>query len=237
MKKYYFIFYLTSIFLDSDLLLSHDLWFESVSQYWILKYGHIENHKNQEHQESLKEIPYKKEQILRLSCVHKSQKSIEEINNFSAPVKLSYCPVFWVEFTSFYWHQTVEGLKQSERISIQKQDVLDSWESIETLKQIQEWNDHLSNPLSESLEIIPLENPFRKKLGEKIQIKIVYKKNPAKNIPVSYYDDVRGNTDEEGIIRVRLRKAGLQVIKATLTDFGYNPKRIITASLVFQLHN
>ncbi|MFN3604341.1 MAG: DUF4198 domain-containing protein [Leptonema sp. (in: bacteria)] len=235
MKKYYYKFFLLigCFFISGfPILFCHDLWIEKKNHQFILQYGHILSHSNSDF--NPKFLEYKKENVREIQCLKNYQ--IQKITISKVPIYLPECDIFFVEFTTGFWTQTLEGLKNEppEKIPLK---VLDAWESIEYLKQIYNWEENYHQLQGNPLEITPLENPFLKKVGDKIKVQVLYQKEPISNIPIAYGEDIRGVTDREGKFSIRLQKKGYQIIRTTLTKEAMGPriKKIITSTLIFSL--
>lgn len=230
MKKYYFKFFLIIALWELN---SHDLWIEKKSNnIFELKYGHIYPHSKENY--APQSLPYNKESIKQALCITKAKKN--KLSVLKSPLELPECEMYLIEFSTGFWTQTIEGLKNEAPEKI-KTKIIDSWESTEYLKQIFSWDDSYLQAQGEGLEIIPLENPFKKNIGDKFLIQILYHNKPIQELPVAYGDDVRGITDKEGKYKIRLQKKGYQIIRTTLTNKSEtNIKKIITSTLIFQLY-
>lgn len=219
MTKQIILFYLSFIFTSS--LVCHDLWLDAKDSNLILRYGHLFSRETQE-------LTYQSNQIQKVQCFDKKVKY-----KWNYPLRLSKsCPIHWIEFTTGFWTKTHTGLKNDHPKKFT--DPIDAWESWELLKYLQQWTSSYQKPFTDNLEIVPLENPLLLKEGDKIQLQVFYNYKPLSNVSVSYRDDVRGNTDSNGKIRIRLQEKGLQLIKVSYTIKG-EIRKIYTSILSFKI--
>ncbi len=227
MKKYYQKYYILLFLFFSIPVSSHDLWIEKKENQWILNYGHILPHKTVQ---SPSQIKYNKDNIIQAYCF---TNQMQEILIEKTPFFLPECKFYFIKFSSGYWTQTIEGLKNIHP-SKTNSHLIDSWESYEILKQIHIWDDQIMVPLSNELEIIPLENVFQKEVGDKLKIQILLNKEPVAGIHVSYFDDIRGTTNSQGMFKIKIQKKGMQIIKTSI-KIKRDINKIITSIFIFNL--
>lgn len=216
--------------LFSNLLFSHDLWIEKVGEEFFFYYGH---HKYGHSEEE--KLPYKIENVLEVNCFDKDLKILNAEISKEYPLKIEgNCACIYILYSSGYWTKTPYG---TENVPKNKAKMpIESWFSYESVKWIGSFIK--SEPISEKLEIVPLNDLFSLKVGDKMRFKIYFNKKPIPNVPVEYYGKVLGVTDEEGNINIRLKENGLQVIDASLTEnvnAEDKDKIIYGASLSFEV--
>jgi len=68
--------------------------------------------------------------------------------------------------------------------------------------------------MTQTLELLPLQNPLSLTINDKVSLKLVNNGQPVKNAIVLYMGQPRGQTDENGEINIRLKEKGLQLIQA-----------------------
>jgi len=113
-----------------------------------------------------------------------------------------------------------------------------TWLTFESVMRIDEWGDGVASPLTDGLEIIPLNDPFALSRGKKVRLVVTMNGNPVAGVPVAYFDSTRGVTDSRGRINIRLGRDGMQLIKASLTLPGDSIKTDelrYNAALVFDI--
>ena len=188
---------------------AHDYWFEDEpdSAAVIMYRGH----RFSEHSGSLE--PYDPAIVRSPTCVNGSgePETVAVVRIY--PLELpSGCSGLVVVVDSGYWTETASGTFNAVLTS--RDDVIDSWKSIETIKLINAWSESLSRPVSGELEIVPTENPFALEPGDKLRLIVTLNGVPAEGVLVAYHGDLRGGTDSQGRINIRIRHSGLQVISA-----------------------
>ena len=120
-----------------------------------------------------------------------------------------------VTVSSGCWTKTPAGTVNLPRNRVESP--LTSWRSFESVKLIRSWDPALALPLGGDLEISPQDDPLRKKIGSKLKVLVTRLGEPAAGAVVTYDGKPRGVTGPDGMINIRLKKSGRQVIGATLT--------------------
>ncbi|MFH2204788.1 MAG: DUF4198 domain-containing protein [Elusimicrobiota bacterium] len=213
-------------------LWGHSLWIEKHGEELILRYGHNPNtHPGEE------QIPYAPDQIIKAECFKRSGEKIEFIMEASYPLTMNRkCEVAVVLTSSGYWSKTPFGLKRQPKNAVLSP--LHSWLSYEGVKRIGAWDERLSRPLTQDLEIVPLRNPLQARKREKIRLLVTFNGIALSGVPVAYDGKTRGQTDKAGRINIRLQHPGRQLIEASFSAPGDKSKAdevIRTAALVFEI--
>jgi nickel transport protein len=196
----------------SSIAVSHDLWIEKDGNFYVLYYGHLHPKQGDE-----KLIKYKPEEVLKFECFDVNGKAITSKIERSYPAKLQgSCGVVFALFSSGYWTKSVHGLKNLPKNQVQ--DAIEGWLSYESIKRINQWSEAYTKPLEEDIDIVPLENPLKTKVGEKITLAVYYRGKPLKNAVVAYDEHPIGTTDEEGKINIRIKHSGLQMISTSIRE-------------------
>ncbi|MDO9695615.1 MAG: DUF4198 domain-containing protein [Candidatus Latescibacteria bacterium] len=115
---------------------------------------------------------------------------------------------------------------------------LQAWRSQETVKHLRGWHPALTAPLGRGLELTPLTDPQTLSRGDKLAVLVTLDGRPVAGAAVAYGDDTRGATGSDGLVNVRLRAAGLQVVRASLRRPDADLPRhedVRTAVLTFDL--
>lgn len=128
---------------------------------------------------------------------------------------------------TFIQYLTEEGL--DEAINIRKQnnltDTIAKENYIRHVKTLVQSGDQFeidqsAKVFNYELEIIPLENPYQKKIGETFQVKILYQNQPIKNILLIAFSKEnpkqtqRVRTDKNGKAEITLNQADIWLLKA-----------------------
>ena len=218
--------------LTFSLCLAHDLWLEKREGKMVLYYGHLDPKPGEE-----KFIKYKTENVLKALCFNKEgngmKVAIKEDYPFSFPMA---CSAYYVLFSTGYWTKGVQGLKNLPKDRVESP--LESWLSYESVKRMEEWSEAFKRPLTEDLEIVPLEDPFNLKLYDKVRLRVYYRGKPVKGVVVLHNNHIAGTTEEDGGINVRIKGKGLQRISTSIKERADGIKAdyiIKSTSLIFEV--
>jgi len=204
-------FYLRSIFMRFLLLLfplslwTHDIWIEKQSDSFVLQYGHL--HLTQEHQ-GRKVIPYDPNNIQEVICKNGSNIDALKREKHYPLTIYKKCDSLYIRLDNGYFTKTPYGIKNLPKNSVKMP--LKSWRSYESVKRIEKGEDKV---LSNSLEILLLNSP--KEIGDKAHLQLFYQQKPIEGIAVAYDGKVRGVSDKNGKINIRIKHSGIQNIQAT----------------------
>ncbi len=211
---------------------AHDLWIEKSENNYILYYGHkLSSHKGE------KIIEYNPDNIISVQCINKDGNEIKINLRKEYPLKIKdNCALIYVHISTGYWTKTPYGTVNKPKNQVATP--IKSWLSYESVKRINLWNNNLQKPFSQKLDIIPINNPFNVKEGDKLRLLITFKGKPIKNVSVAYDGKFRGLTDKNGRINIRIKHKGLQLIEATLkkkTNSEETDEIIYTTTLNFEV--
>ena len=213
-------------------LYAHELWVEKGDGSYTVLYGH-----RAEGGHEAEIVPYKSGDVLDVKCFDTAGQETAADVQKDIPVTLKGdCAVVHSVFSSGYWTKTVTGTKNISRDKAKTP--IYSWYSLESAKRIDVWNKTLKQPLTESLEIIPLHDPLTLKKGDKLRLLVSFNGNPLENVVVTYDGNPRGTTDREGKLNLRVRHSGFQMISASYKEKNASPKAdetIYTANLNFEV--
>jgi len=96
----------------------------------------------------------------------------------------------------------------------------------------------LAKPLTQELELVPLENPITLQAGAKLHLRAYFHGKPAANVTVAYFGKPRGVSGADGTVNIRLNEPGFQLIQASLElplNDGKADKAIHSAALQFEI--
>lgn len=210
---------------------AHDLWIERNSGGYVLYNGHLHSGHG-----GAKTIPYAPSFVQQASCFDTDGRVVERQAGGS-PFRLEgACAVLLVTASSGYWSKT-----PFETINLPKSEVgqvVRSWRSVESVKRIDQWRERFAAPLGDALEIVPRENPLEASSGDKLHLFVSFNGEPVEGAVVSYDGHARGATDAKGMINIRLRHSGFQLVAASLTrplNSSDADEEIHTAVLNFEL--
>jgi nickel transport protein len=222
-----------TLLLASVTVHAHDYWFESAGDDYLLHRGH----RFSQHSGS-KEVPFEANIVTGAYCLRQGDSQPRPAaTSRSYPLRVhGPCQAVMVTADSGYWSQTLTGT--TNRPKDKAFGALRSWHAIESVKRLESWDERLSRPFADELELTLAENPFLLRAGDKLRLTATLGGKPAKGVTVAYDGDPRGVTGSDGRINVRLRHAGLQVITASLEeslDSGKADKRVRSTILLFEI--
>lgn len=218
--------------LYSGLASGHDLWIERYVSQHRLAYGHEKSSHTGDQR-----LEYKPENVQQALCFNDSAQTqrVELRTQYPATLQ-GDCAVSWFLLSSGYWSKTPYGLKNRPKNEVDA--AIDSWLSLEAIKRMDRWSKALARPVTQELELVPLDNPMSLKNGDKLRLRVWFQGKPAANVTVAYFGKPRGVTGEDGTLNIRLNQAGYQHIEASLElplADGKADKTIRTSSLQFEI--
>ena len=210
-------------------IFAHDIWIEKQADIFTLQYGHL--HLTQDHK-GHKVIPYSPQKIKEIICKHDTKtKNLKSSNVYPLRIQ-NQCDTLYITLDNGYFTKTPFGTKNLPKNRVKMP--LKSWRSIESVKRI---GKNKSSLLSTGLEIVLLKRV--NKIDEKATVQLFYNKKPIKNIPVAYDGKVRGLSNKEGKINIRIKHSGIQNIQATFkqisSDTKLSDETIRTSTLNFMV--
>lgn len=135
-----------------------------------------------------------------------------------------------------WWTKTADGTVNHHPSEVARP--LQAWRSQETVKHLRGWSPGLATPLGRGFELTPLTDPRALSPGDKLAVLATADGQPVAGATVAYGDDTRGATGPDGRINLRLRHAGLQVVRASWRRPDADDPRhedVRTAVLTFDL--
>ena len=211
--------------------LAHDLWIERESGAYVLYNGH----KHSGHA-GTEVIPYDADFVKQARCYDVEGRVGTESAGGSPFRLVADCAVLTLSASSGYWSKTPYGTKPLPKDEVTQ--VVKSWLSLESVKRIDVWAPVFAAPLTQDLEIVPLEDPLTLAAGDKLHLRVTLAGQPVSGAVVTYDGDPRGASDAEGHVNVRIRRGGFQLIEAGISrplDSPQADEEIRTAVLVFEL--
>lgn len=145
------------------------------------------------------------------------------------------CAATWALVSTGYWTKTPAGTRNLPATEVEH--ALSSRQSFESVKRLDAWTDALAQPLTSELEIVPLVDPRAVTPGKKLDVRVVRDGRPVAGLPVSCDGRVRGQTGQDGTIRLKVPEVELVLVQATVRDPHPGPEAdemVTTAGLVFE---
>lgn len=224
--------WLALIMLLPGIAVAHDLWIDRDAELHTLQYGHARSAHAGE-----RIMPYLPDHVREAVCVDAAGQVSKARFERAYPATLrGTCAASWFQVSSGYWSKTPYGTKNLPKTDAGA--VIESWLSIEAIKRMDRWSIGMTRPMTQSLELVAIDNPFTLKVGDKIRLRAFHLGLPAPNVTVAYFGKPRGVTDAEGHINIRLANPGFQLIQAGLElplNDGKADKTILSSSLQFEL--
>ncbi len=184
-------------------LFAHDMW---VDDALVLHYGHMQmNHSHGDEKEM------KKEDIDKVFC--SSESKVLEVE--SKELKAN-CDTLFIVLNEVYYTKTPYGTKKQSKDKTKM--AISSFKSIESIKRIN--NDNSEQIFNKGLELSLTNELSDIKVGDKARLLVTYDGKAKAGVSVAYANKVKGVSDKDGKINIRIKKAGLQNIKASLTFKG-----------------
>lgn len=221
---------------------AHELWLEPQPEHgWALvHWGHVTGSGH----EGVRSIEYDPSAVVAVRCL--AADTGAELSNHvltlgagesAWPARVGLCGgLVAIHFDAGTWTKTVRGTQRGG--PDQYPGGLGSWRAWASVKRIDAWNARFAEPVLETLEISPVSDPFAVESGGKLNVRVTLAGEPVEGAVVTYDGKPRGTTGPDGIVRIRLRDAGVQHVGAVLeVDLVGAPiaRTVHEAFLVFEL--
>lgn len=176
-------------------LQAHDIWIDDAQK---IIYGHIKESSEDSH---AKNRVIEKSELLSFTC----QKLSSHAKN---------CDSIFAELKPAYYTKTPYGTKNTPKNETAM--ALSSHLSHESVKRID--TQEGLKPHKKGLELT-LENSLDSlRMGDKLRVVVLEEGNPKAGVTVAYDDKSIGISDENGHVNIKIRHAGLQMIRASYTQ-------------------
>lgn len=146
------------------------------------------------------------------------------------------CDALLIRISSGYWSKTAWETLNRPKTGLN--GVLRSWQSLESVKALMRWNTATQSAQTSALDLTPQHNPFLLHPGDKLLLRATLDGVPQAGVAVAYDGAVRGSSDAEGLIRIRIRHPGPQWLSASLEtplNDGLADHRLLGTTLQFEL--
>lgn len=192
---------------------AHDYWIDRTADAYVLYQGHAYSaHKGEER------VPYDPGIVKRVLCAGAEGGSITTLEPARQyPMRVAAkCSAVIFETNASYWSQTLTDTVQKPKSEVR--GALRGWRAEETVKRIDSWLPSLTKPLSDGLELVPLDDPLKLKPGDKLRVLATWRGEPRAGVVLAYAGDARGVTGADGQGNLRIRSVGLQTLSASLEE-------------------
>lgn len=211
---------------------AHDLWLEKSAGGYTLYQGH--RHSTHEGAEI---VPYDPGAIRQAICLGSAGTAQSPATTRNYPVRITGdCSALLIDYSTGYWTKTAWQTLNQPRTAVA--GAMKSWLSEESIKRVERWTPAAARPLGPGLEITPTTDPFAVAIGDKLTVRVTQDRKPRTGVAVAYQGDTRGVTGDDGLIALRIRRGGTQLISASMEaplDDGKADVVVRGATLQFDL--
>jgi len=196
---------------------AHDYWFERDTKGYTLLQGHVHSTHAGEAR-----VPYEPSIVKAVQCLRAGGDLVALAPVRAYPVRIEeICAAVLAQTNSGYWSQTLGETVNKPRSEVR--GAVRGWLAQETVKRIDAWSAAAARPLSEGLELTPLDDPFALKQGDKLRVLATWRGKPRRGVAVAYDGDTRGATGGDGVVNIRVRHTGVQIFSASFEESVREP--------------
>ena len=210
-------------------VLAHDYWLEPQGNDYVLYRGH--RHSGHQGQDL---VPYDPAILTRALCAGPDGAARELAPSRTYPARIpGPCAAVVAEVDSGTWTHTHKGARQGT----EPRSASRTWRALESVKRLNAWGPGLGRPLSQGLEITSPRDPLGLTRGDKLRLMVTLEGRPKAGVSVAYDGDTRGMTGANGLINLKVRHGGTQVITASIQepDPSGGPDLLRSATLLLDL--
>ena len=207
---------------------AHDYWFERDAKGYALFQGHLHSSHSGEAR-----VAYDPAIVKAVQCLRAEGDVVAPMPVRAYPVRIEQaCAAVLAHTNSGYWSQTL-----NETVNKPKSEVrgaIRGWLAQETIKRVDAWSAKVARPVSDDLELTPLDDPFALKPGDKLRVLATWRGKPRRGIAVAYDGDTRGATGGDGLVNIRIRHPGTQILSASFEENVREPNadRIVHGAIL-----
>jgi len=207
MHKRILIFTLAFLFVFSASGFAHDFWVEKSGATLKVVYGH-----------GGQRLPYDPSSIKEVRGLDVQGKEIpveiDRKKDHALLVPKGQASAIGMTVDDGFWCKTIMGLKKMSKREAGKR-VIESYQAMDCSKAVLAWGEGAAKPLGLKLEIVPLQNVFEIKAGQKLSVKVLLEGEPLAHVEVESVEHTKtAKTDGKGVAEVPISGQGLQVITA-----------------------
>lgn len=209
---------------------AHDFWVERTDGGYVLRYGHRGG----------EVLPIDAAKVKAIRCVEAGAgpRDLRGAAVFGATeVRITgSCGAISVLNDGGFWSLTPDGERNLPRTRVP--DAVRSWASREYAKWVDPRSPAAAAPVGDELEIVPPAGLARAKVGDKIAVRILFQGKPARGAVLTVDDRPIGESDGAGVVRIRLKKAGVQSLETSVRRPLASPEAeslVLEASLTFEV--
>lgn len=208
---------------------AHDLWLEREPPGLVLRYGHRGG--------ELMAIEQAKVKAARCLEQGATRDLLPGATFTEREVRLAgRCEAASAFLDGGFWSLTPDG--EVNRPRNQVAQAVRSWASRQFAKWVDPRSPGATAVLGDELELVPASDLSRARQGDKITLRVLSGGTPVPNAVVAIDHKPLGETDSAGVVRVRVRAAGVETVSATLRRKASTPEAdavVLEASLSFEV--
>jgi nickel transport protein len=196
---------------------AHDLWLESAADGYVLYQGHrYSAHDGEEI------LPYDASFTRRAVCLHAGGRAVLLPLDPSYPARFAGpCDGLLVEASSGTWTTTTEGTRNQPPDGLT--GVVHSWQTLRTVKRIDAWGESMQQPAGDALELVPLNDPLALQPRDELRLLVTLEGAPQPGVTVACDGEPLGVTGADGLITLKIRGEGRQLITASTRTPAVEP--------------
>jgi len=209
---------------------AHDLWLEPGADGYVLRYGH-RGHET---------LPIDAARVKAIRCLDPgaAPRDVRAAAVFApAEVRVpTRCAVLSAASDLGFFVLTPDGERNVPRT--QAPDAVKSWASRQYAKWVDARSPAAGMAVGDELELVPATGLGKLKVGDKYAVRVLLDGKPAAGAVVAVGHHALGETDREGILRIRVHERGVQSIDASVRRPLRAPEAdtlVLEASLTFEL--
>jgi uncharacterized GH25 family protein len=210
---------------------AHDLWLEPGADGYVLRSGH-RGHET---------LPIDAARVKAIRCLEAGASAPRDVRAGAvfAPAEVrvpARCAVVSAASDLGFFVLTPDGEKNVPRT--QAPNAVKSWASRQYAKWVDARSPAAGTPVGDELELVPATALGKLKVGDKYAVRVLLDGKPVAGAVVAAGHHALGETDREGILRIRVHERGVQSIDASLRRPLRAPEAdtlVLEASLTFQV--
>lgn len=209
---------------------AHDLWLERAGDGYVLRYGHRGGEL----------LPVDAAKVKAIRCVEggAAARDLRGAAVFD-PTEVRVagrCAAISALSDGGFWSLTPDGERNLPRTQVP--DAVRSWASRQYAKWVDARSPAAGTPVGDELEIVPPAELARAKVGDKIAVRVLFDGKPARGAVLTVDHRPIGESDSAGVVRIRMRSAGVQSLATSLRRPLATPEAeelVLEASLTFEV--
>jgi uncharacterized GH25 family protein len=209
---------------------AHDFWVERAGDSLVVRYGHRGG--------ELLPVDPGKLKVIRCSDGTGTPRDVTRSAVFSVTDArfAGPCSIASAFNDGGYWSLTPDGEVNLPRN--QTENVVKAWASRQYAKWVEAKSPASRTVLGDELELVPASDLTKTREGDKITLRLVSSGQPVPDATIAIDHRPIGETDSKGEVRLRLHKAGIESISASIRRPHPTPEAdvdVLEASLTFEV--